>query len=330
MAPLNDPLGRRFEYLRLSVTDVCNFKCFYCLPYGYRSRPNQSEFLSVDEIGRLVRGFADLGLWKVRLTGGEPTTRSDIIKVVETVRDVVGVRKVALSTNGYRLRSIGSNLVDAGVTAFNVSVDSLDPEVFQRATGMDRLQEVLGGIDLLLGETAAQIKLNVVLMKGVNDSEAQVTSFLEWARFRPVSVRWIEWMRTGDQAFEDFNRFHVSAGSLRLFLLRQGWRELKREGGAGPAVEFAHPDYLGRVGLIAPYAEGFCTSCNRLRVTSRGALKLCLFGTGQNSLREYLQLDDQKEDLKQAVSIALLGKTAGHGLHRGDYGETGNLSLYGG
>ena len=167
MAPLNDPLGRRFEYLRLSVTDVCNFKCFYCLPYGYHSRPNQTDFLSVDEIGRLVRGFADLGLWKVRLTGGEPTTRSDIIKVVETVRDVVGVRKVALSTNGYRLRSIGSNLVDAGVTAFNVSVDSLDPEVFQRATGMNRLQEVLGGIDLLLGKTAAQIKLNVVLMKGV-------------------------------------------------------------------------------------------------------------------------------------------------------------------
>jgi len=166
---LVDGFGRAFHYLRLSVEDACNFRCRYCLPHGYHKSEADSP-LSVAEIGRLTAAFAQLGFWKVRLTGGEPTVRQDIIEIARTVASVKGVRRVALSTNGYRLKELALELKDAGVAAVNVSVDSLSAERFAELTGKDSLGDVLAGIDKSLS-LGLETKVNAVLMKGFNDNE---------------------------------------------------------------------------------------------------------------------------------------------------------------
>jgi cyclic pyranopterin phosphate synthase len=337
---LMDPHGRQFRYLRLSITDVCNFKCLYCLPRGYSKESAAGNAvagtaaagtaaLSVREIRNLVTAFAKMGFSKVRITGGEPTVRSDLLEILQTVRAVSGVREVALSTNGQRLSVLARPLVDVGVSAFNISVDSLDPEVFKKITGMDRLEEILAGIDILLQLGVKRVKLNAVLMRGLNDDEAQFEAFLGYIKNRPVSVRYIELMQTGENTAL-FRERHVSAGSLRLRLLQSGWSPQTRTSTDGPAFEYTHPDFAGRIGIIAPYAEGFCTNCNRLRVSSRGGLRLCLFGTGEESLRDLLQSPDQEGQLMARVQERLGLKAPTHYLHEGNHGITRNLSAIGG
>lgn len=327
MRELSDSHGRHFHYLRLSVTDVCNFRCVYCLPHGYQKIPGQAEPLTVVEIGNLVAGFAELGFWKVRLTGGEPTIRQDIVEIARAVAQTPGIRKVAVSTNGYRLRELAKPFKAAGVNALNVSIDSLDRNRFQKITGQDRLPEILSGVDAAFAAGISEIKVNTVLMKDANEEDFEL--FLEWVREKPVSVRFIELMETG-HGKEFFQRRHLSAGVLRLRLLQEGWKLRPREEGDGPAVEFVHPDFKGRVGLIAPYSEDFCASCNRLRVTSRGGLRLCLFGEKDYALRPLLQDESQREELVAAVVNVIERKEVSHFLQEGKYGNTWNLSRVGG
>ncbi len=331
---LTDSQGRNFHYLRLSITDVCNFKCTYCLPNGYPAQSPESGLLkenplSVSEIQNLIAGFAAMGFWKVRLTGGEPAVRRDLVDIAQAVAATPGIRKVAISTNGQRLNALSVPLVRAGVSAFNISVDSLDAERFQKITGMDRLPEILGGIDNLLGLSGVQVKLNGVLMRGLNDSDSDLEAVQQYIRNRPLSYRFIELMQTGENRGL-FESRHVSAGELRFKLLRAGWMPEMREADSGPAVEFSHPDFLGKIGIIAPYSEGFCSNCNRLRVSSRGALRLCLFGTGEESLRPWLQSSDQRGQLIATVETLLGQKAPSHYLHEGNHGITKNLSAIGG
>lgn len=328
MRELVDSFGRRFHYLRLSVTDVCNFRCVYCLPKGYQKTSSSEEPpLSVGEIRNLVGAFSELGFSKVRLTGGEPTVRQDIVEIAREVAGISGIRKVGLSTNGYRLARMARPLAEAGVTALNVSVDSLDPVRFRQITGQDKLREVLDGVDAAFDAGIAQIKINAVLMRGLNDGDLEL--FMDWARRAPVSIRFIELMRTGQNA-ELFEFHHVSAGELRFWLLRQGWRMKPREADDGPAVEFERAGSRGRIGIIAPYGEDFCRSCNRLRVSSRGALRLCLFGEGDTSLRSLLQSPSQRDELVARIEEVILRKPVSHSLREGRYGDTWNLSAIGG
>jgi cyclic pyranopterin phosphate synthase len=326
MTVLEDPQGRRFPYLRLSVTDVCNFRCTYCLPDGWRPT-GPMHFLSVPEIGRLVRAFAELGTWKVRLTGGEPTVRKDILEIAAMVSATPGIRKLAMTTNGYHLPQRAADYRAAGIDALNVSIDSLDPKSFARVTGHDRLDEVMAGVAAARAAGIAPIKINTVLLKGINDGE--LDAFLNLVRREDLSIRFIELMRTGDNAGY-FARHHLSADDLRSQLIEQGWQVRPRAPGAGPAVEMSHPDYRGTIGLIAPYSKDFCKTCNRLRVTARGELQLCLFGDGGFDLRPLLQHEDQREELKARL-LALLGhKKASHALHQNHTGRTPNLAFTGG
>ncbi len=327
MRALADSHGRRFHYLRLSVTDACNFKCVYCLPYGYRKPAGAKAPLSVLEIRNLVSGFAAMGFWKVRLTGGEPTLRRDIVEIAHEVSSVAGIQKVALSTNGYRLAQLAGPLRAAGVNALNISVDSLDKERFWKITGQDRLHDVLKGIDAAFSLGFSAIKVNVVLMKDHNDLD--LDSYLKWVRRAPVSVRFIELMRTGDNR-ELFKTRHLSAGTIQLKLLALGWSMRRRAEGDGPAVEFEHPGYAGRIGLIAPYSTDFCRSCNRLRVSSQGGLRLCLFGEQDHSLRHLLRFEHQKNELIAAVHGRIGEKAATHYLHDGKYGNTQDFAAIGG
>jgi len=182
-AKIADGFGRRFHYLRLSVTEVCNFSCTYCLPNGWK-KTGPLSFLTVDEIGRLVAGFSELGLSKVRLTGGEPTVRKDFNAIIETVAAAPGVAKVAMTTNGWNLARHATDWRTSGLSHINVSIDSIDPETFHRITGHDKLNEVLTGLDLALAEGFAAVKVNAVLLR-----ETAEAGFDGWARFvrdRPV------------------------------------------------------------------------------------------------------------------------------------------------
>ncbi|ODU44458.1 GTP 3',8-cyclase MoaA [uncultured Aquimonas sp.] len=327
MASLIDRYGRRFPYLRLSVIEACNFRCSYCLPKGYQARPDLPRHLGVDEIHRLLTGFARLGMRKVRLTGGEPSLRRDLTDIIGVAAAVPGVEKIALTTNGVLLPQRIDDWRAAGLSHLNVSVDALDRARFAEITGHDRLPHILDGIDRALALGLSAVKLNAVLLRGLNDD--QLPAFLDYLRDRPISLRFIELMQTGDN-LEYFRRHHYRAEALEDALQTEGWSLLPRAADAGPAREYAHPDYRGRIGIIAPYSRDFCAGCNRLRVTSSGDLRLCLFGNVGIPLRPLLQDDDQADEL-QAALISQLGlKALGHGLHEGQTGLTPHLASIGG
>ncbi len=324
--PLIDPDGRMMTYLRLSITDVCNFRCQYCLPHGYKGK-GQKRFLSVDEIRRLLTAFAELGMKKVRITGGEPTVREDFTEIAAIAATVPGIRKLAFSTNGYRLHKYAADWRRAGLSAVNISIDSLDPVTFHRLTGHDRLHEVLAGVEAALATGFEQVKINAVLLRGINDG--QIEDFLEWVRDKPVGVRFIELMQTGGN-FDYFRQHHISAEFLQRKLSAAGWQLQPRAAEAGPALEYRHPAYRGSVGIIAPYARDFCRNCNRLRVTATGELRLCLFGTQGASLRDLLQHDIQKPLLQLKISEQLRFKRSTHFLAAGNTGVTMHLASVGG
>jgi cyclic pyranopterin phosphate synthase len=323
---LTDDFGRRFPYLRLSVTDVCNFRCSYCLPDGYK-KSGCEPFLSVEEIGRIARAFAGMGTWKIRLTGGEPTVRSDFTEIVETVAATPGIERLAFTTNGYRLPERAEEFYNAGLRAINISIDSLKADKFHKITGHDRLEEILEGIDAAFDAGFEAVKINTVLLKGLNDDE--LDDFLDFVHDKPLSLRFIELMRTLDNQ-EYYGTHHLSGQTVRDRLSARGWQEIERAEGAGPAVEFTHSGSRGKIGIIAPYSKDFCKTCNRLRVSAKGALHLCLFGTGGYSLRELLQSDDQMEALQDKMMELMRFKRSSHFLQQNDSGATPHLASIGG
>jgi GTP 3',8-cyclase len=327
MSPLADRYGRRFPYLRLSVIPACNFRCTYCLPHGYHADPLATQPLSLAEITRLLRGFTELGMHKLRITGGEPSVRHDLADILRTAAAVPGITKLAMTTNGTLLSHRLGEWMDAGLNAINVSVDSLDRAAFARITGHDRLDDILRGVDMALAAGMPSVKLNAVLLRGVNDNE--LSSWLDYLRDHRVGLRFIELMQTGDN-LPFFRDHHVRADTLETQLQASGWQALPRAVDAGPAREYRHPDYTGRIGIIAPYSKDFCAGCNRLRVTATGDLRLCLFGEFGIPLRSFLQADEQLDELVHAIGGQIGRKEQGHFLHEGRTGITPHLASTGG
>ncbi len=327
MTKLQDPFDRKFSYLRLSVTDVCNFRCVYCLPKGYQKPKKSFTPLTLVEIKNLVLAFSELGITKVRLTGGEPTTRHDIVEIARVISEIQGIKKIALTTNGYRLSELVPHLKATGLSSLNVSVDSLDPENFSSITGKPLLHKVLDGISRAIQVGIASVKINVVYLKKINSAELE--RFLDWAKETPVAIRFIELMETGKNKVL-FQSHHLSLGEIQFYLLKSGWSLIPKETDSGPAWEYCHPEYRGQIGVIAPYSKDFCQSCNRLRISSQGELKLCLFGEKNYSLRHLLQSQKYKEELKSTIQHLIYQKPISHFLHEGKYGNTWNLSSIGG
>ncbi|TYG33371.1 GTP 3',8-cyclase MoaA [Lonepinella koalarum] len=326
-ARLVDPFQREYYYLRMSITDVCNFRCNYCLPNGYQPNPERDKFLHLDEIRRVIQAFAAMGTEKVRITGGEPTLRKDFIEIVENIANIENIHTLALTTNGYRMAKDVEVWRKAGITSINVSVDSLDPRQFYRITGEDKFDDIMRGIDRAFEVGYQKIKINSVLMKDFNDREFE--QFLAWIKHRPIQMRFIELMQTGEMDYF-FQKHHISGQILMDKLLRQGWQLQPKGRTDGPAKVFSHPDYQGEIGLIMPYEKNFCVSCNRLRVSAKGKLHLCLFGEEGVDLRELLQSDNQQLLLQARLFGALQGKREHHLLHQGDSGVRANLASIGG
>jgi cyclic pyranopterin phosphate synthase len=232
-----------------------------------------------------------------------------------------------MTTNGRLLEKRSADWRAAGLNAINISLDSLDADRFHYITGSDAHASILRGIDACLALDYHSVKLNAVLLRGLNDNE--LPRWLDYLRDRALSIRFIELMQTGDNAAY-FERHHLRAESLETQLSTSGWSLQPRPETAGPAREYAHPDYAGRVGIIAPYSKDFCAGCNRLRVTSTGDLRLCLFGEFGIPLRPLLQDDADRDALVGRLTGQLAVKTAGHRLHEGQTGITPHLASVGG
>ena len=327
---LKDNFGRRFPYIRLSISDVCNFKCGYCLPDGYKiNKADNRTFINTQEIGRLAKALSELGVSKIRLTGGEPTIRKDYLEIIKIIKKNSGIKKTVITTNGYKLNKIAKNLKDSGLDGINISIDSLNSKTFKQITGHDRLHEILEGIQELQKLNFKNIKINAVLMKGINDTEKD---FKEWSNFiknNEIDIRYIELMQTGDN-LDYFQKYHISANKFVDFLNNDNWIIQTFGKDAGPSKNFIKAEYKGKFGVIAPYSKDFCKSCNRLRITAKGDLRLCLFGNTGINIRHLMQKDDQIEELKDLILKQLNYKKESHYLEIGETGLNKNLSTIGG
>ena len=320
-ATLVDPQARVIDYLRVSVTDRCNYHCTYCVPPEGADRRPRAELLPFEEIAALVRLFAGLGVRRVRLTGGEPTVRPDLPALVRLLREIPGLEEIALSTNGHLLERWAAPLRAAGVVRLNVSLDSLDPEVFHRLTRGGDLAHVLAGLDAAATAGFRPIKLNTVAIKGVNDGEVAAICRFAWERgFVP---RFIEEMPMAA------GRTYLPGACLTAAEIRARVGELDPRGsvvddaggdarGAGPARYFRLAEAAGapataarRFGIISPMTEHFCASCNRLRLSATGAVHACLGYDDAVDLRAPLRRGDL-DGVRAAIRSALAGKRDGH------------------
>jgi cyclic pyranopterin phosphate synthase len=311
--PLLDRFGRQHTYLRVSVTDRCNFRCVYCMPAEGLSWMPKAELLTYEEIGRLAGVFAALGVQKLRLTGGEPTVRADIEALVRAIAAHRGLRDLAMTTNGHNLERLAPRLAAAGLTRVNVSIDSLDPARFARLTRGGELARVLRGIEAARAAGLLPIKLNAVIIGGENDDE--VLDLVEYARERApeVELRFIEYM-----PFDA--RWHQSVPSATLrqrISARYPLRPLPREGAApGPARSYLVEGTALRVGFISALSEHFCATCNRLRLQSDGHLRTCLAHDDTPSLRDLLRAGADDLSLAEAVRAMVMQKPEGHEAQR--------------
>ena len=323
--PLTDSFSRRLTYLRLSITDFCNFRCEYCLPNGYQGKRPDNE-LSVSEIATLIRGFAQAGTRKVRITGGEPSIRRDVVEIIQTIKQTSGIETVAMTSNGYKLGKHLANWQSAGLNQLNISMDSFDAATFHQMTGFDMLPQLMTDMDQLLETTDIKLKINSILM--AETAFDNLINAMSYVKNRPMTYRFIEFMQTSDNSNLFFAQ-HTQASTITDYLLKHGWQTNTRGSADGPAIEYSHPDYLGRIGIIAPYAAHFCDSCNRLRVSSVGKVHLCLFDQGNYDIREHLQQNDVK-GLVNTLQRFMPIKPEHHHLHDSNSGMMNNLSMIGG
>jgi cyclic pyranopterin phosphate synthase len=327
---IKDSFGRKFPYIRLSISDVCNFKCGYCLPNGYKvDKSDNRSFLNIEEIRRLAKALSELGVSKIRLTGGEPTVRKDFFEIIKIIKKNLGIKKTVMTTNGYRLDKIANDIKNSGLDGINISIDSLNPDTFKKITGHDRLEEILRGIKNLQKLNFKNIKINAVLLKGVNDSEKDFNDWAEFLKNNEIDFRYIELMQTGDN-IDYFNNYHVPAKKFTDYLNNNNWIIQTFGKDAGPSKNYLNPKFKGKFGVIAPYSKDFCKSCNRLRITAKGDLRLCLFGNTGINIRHLMQKDSQIEELKDLILKQLNFKKESHYLEIGDTGLTKNLSTTGG
>jgi cyclic pyranopterin phosphate synthase len=315
--PLVDTFARRIRYLRVSVTDRCNYRCSYCMPEtlekaGGLSFQPRSAVLSFEEIEQIVSVFADLGVRKVRLTGGEPTVRHGIVDLVGRVARIPGIEQVVMTTNGHLLADLAVPLRDAGLSAINVSVDTLDAGRFREITGRGDLPRVLAGIDAAVAAGLA-VKTNAVALHGINETELVALCEDAWAR--GATPRFIEHMPMSDGALYDSAQ-RISAAVIRR-TLEEAHGPLvpaeTRSPDAGPARYWALAnDPTKQLGIISAMTEHFCDDCNRLRLTAIGELHACLGHDDAVSLRDVIRSGGSREDLVRAIAGAVSGKRAGH------------------
>ncbi len=296
---LVDKHGRALEDLRISVTDRCNFRCTYCMPLDQYDWISRDQILSYEEIGRLARVFAGLGVRKLRITGGEPLLRADLEDLVEMLARVDGIEDICLTTNASLLADKAEPLKRAGLHRLTVSLDSLDPTTFARMAQRGDLAAVLAGISAAIETGLAPVKLNAVIERGVNDHE--VLDLVDYARSRGLDLRFIEYMDVGNVNQWTSEKLVSKAEILERVGKQYPFEPLGGMRGSAPSERYRFLDGSGVFGVIASVTEPFCGACTRARLTADGRLVTCLFSAGGHDLKSLLRSGCSDEELSGAV-----------------------------
>lgn len=314
---MHDGFGRTITYLRLSVTDLCNFRCRYCMPDDGVCKRRHEDILTVEECIEIAEAAAACGVSKVRLTGGEPLVRRGILGICEGIAKIPGIMEVCLTTNGDLLAEMAADLKSAGVTRLNISLDTLHPERFADITRRDRFSRVMDGIAAAEAVGFSELKINTVLLGGCNEDE--IPDFVELTRNHAWQVRFIELMPMGVSADWPKECFLPAEAVL------QHCPRLEREGESGVASIYRIPGYAGTVGLITPMSHRFCASCDRIRVTADGRLKPCLHSDQEIPLKGL-----HGQALLRAMEEGIVKKPACHRLEQGSSDARRDMNEIGG
>lgn len=319
-----DRCGRKIDYLRISVTDRCNLRCIYCMPEGGVKLVDRSMILQEPELVRVVRVMAELGICKIKLTGGEPLVRPGMPSLIRLLKEIPGIRKVTLTTNGVLLKEQMKDLAYAGLDGLNISLDSLEEVCYQKIAGRDNLHETLEGIREALKYPSVSLKINCVPL-GLEEQDLCEIAAL--AQRYPLHVRFIEMMPIGyGKEFRGMQEAEI----LELLEKRFG-KLIPYEGekiGNGPCHYYSVNGFMGKIGFISAISHKFCRECNRIRLTSQGYLKTCLQYTAGRDLREVIRSGGTDEDLKKVIREALAEKPEGHAfLEKAPEDETEKLCM---
>ena len=315
---LIDRFGRVHNNLRISVTDRCNIRCFYCMPADNVEFMPRAELLSFEEIERLVRVGTQVGIDRVRLTGGEPLVRRDLHLLVSTLAAISGIRDIGLTTNAVLLSEQAQQLKDAGLKRLNISLDALDPEVFKRVTRRDSYDKVIEGIAAARAAGFSPIKLNAVSVKGM--TEDQIIPFAQLARETDTEVRFIEFMPLDADSQWQRDKVLFAAEIMARIQAEFGLLQpVASSNPNAPANDFTFADGKGRIGLIASVSQPFCSTCNRFRVTADGKLRNCLFSHEETDVRELLRGAVSDEEIATAMISCVDAKGPGHQINSADF-----------
>ncbi len=313
---LVDQYGRRVEDLRLSVTDRCNFRCIYCMPAAGLDWLPKAEVLSFEEIERVARIFVGCGVREMKITGGEPTVRRELPALIGMLHALAPGLDMSMTTNGFLLTDLAGPLRTAGLARLNVSLDSLHPEKFHAMTRIDALPQVLAGLDAAAAVGFAPIKINCVVMRGYNEDE--VVDFATLARARDYRVRFIEFMPL--DADGKWTQAQVVPGREILDRIHARYPIEPVAHGPEPSTRYRFSDGApGEVGVIASVSEPFCASCNRVRITADGQLRVCLFALDETDLRTPLRAGASDDELLALIRDAVWRKWAGHKIGKADF-----------
>jgi len=326
---MKDSFGREITYLRISLTDRCNLRCIYCMPTNLQTFLSNNELLTADELTKVARAAVDAGFNKVRLTGGEPTLRPDIVEIISNLVNIEGVDELVMTTNGYRLPAIAQNLAEAGLERVNIHVDSLDMDSMEKTMRWGDIEKARAGIEAAQQASLAPIKLNAVVTRGYNDKTvvelARLTLENSW------QVRFIELMPfagPAEIAVENYvsndevkHRIETELGSL--FEVNEGQLD-------GEARVYRLAGSEGTIGFISPNSNPYCDDCNRMRLTADGRLRMCLLVDGEVDLRDTLRSGGTHQDLIALFEQAIQAKPKGHELETGSHPETRTMSQIGG
>lgn len=322
-----DRHGRRHGYLRISVTDRCNLRCRYCMPEEGLEWLPREEILSFEEITRIAGVFHDRGVAKIRFTGGEPTARRDLPRLVAMVRERCPEASLHMTTNALLLGGQAEALAAAGLRGLNISLDSLDPATFARITRRDRFAETWAGIEAAWERGFRPLKLNCVVLRGLNDDEAP--AFVELTRDRAIDVRFLEYMPYG--ALNELQPEYVSGDETRERIEAAGYRLAPVDWDGGPARSWRVPGFQGTVGFITAVSHHFCGSCDRLRLTADGFFVNCLYGEKRCDLKPLLRGGGSDEEIAEAIQLELNRKWEAHpDLTAGAIPVLGTMSQIGG
>ncbi len=306
--PLVDRWGRQITYLRVSVTDRCNYRCIYCMPEKKLQFIPHQEILRYEEMLAIIEEATQLGLTRVRLTGGEPLVRKGIDDFISRLGRIKELEDLSLTTNGYFLEEFAQKLKEGGLKRVNLSLDSLQPEKYKIITRGGNLNKVLKGLEIALQVGLSPLKLNMVLMKGINDDE--VDNFVRFALTTPLHLRFIELMPSNERIGDECKgRFFPLQEIKENIIQRYALQPLRSTAGNGPAEYYQHPDMEGSIGFITALSQHFCQSCNRIRLTSEGKIRPCLFSNQEVDLkkliREFSPAED-KEGFKKIIRSQLI------------------------